>query len=240
VRLAVVVLLMSVAGCATQPSVVAWARAPQTELAPPPPTGPLRVVHQALIAGQWRRSDDETWRRSGERDAVLDYAARTLGCPVAALKADKPHHLWIVDGCAQGVFASVSQWLRAPSEVQVLATEFFFNLANEDPATAYDAMLPAVPGGDGEWLVQGDRGDVLTNLEQLAAINHAGARDLGCPRSRVAHDVVSLRGGRITIVEGCDRRATYLDTDPHAWRLLSIVDLGRVNADAAAASRAGS
>jgi hypothetical protein len=226
-RLGFTLVVLSAVGCAPQAFVVDQAKAARPDaVAMQTATWPPHVVHRALVDGQWRDSDDDAWRAAGEREAVLDYAARILGCPVAALKADKPHRLWIVDGCAQGVFASVAQWLRPiPPERETVVTELFIDVASEDPARAYDAMLRAVPGGDGEWFVQGDGGDVLRNLERLAAINLSGARDLVCSRSRVAHDVVSLRGGHLTIVEGCARRATYLDDDPRTWRLLSIVDL---------------
>jgi hypothetical protein len=185
--------------------------------------GPLRVTHRALVDGRWQTRDDAAWQDGGEREALLDYAARRLGCRAADLRAQRPHHLWIVEGCSNGVFASVAQWLRSgPARTQVLASEFFVDVANEDPAAAWEAMQRAVPGGDGEWLVDGDGGEVARELGRLVAINAAGAHDLACPRSRVSHDHVRLRGTTLTIVEGCGRRATYLDTDPRVWRLVAV------------------
>jgi hypothetical protein len=235
-RLCVALIVLSVAGCVHPAFIPDLAKDLQADTARKQETRlPVRLAHQALVDGQWRQSDDETWRARGEREAVLDYAARLFGCRVATLKAEKPHGLWMIDGCAQGVFVSVSQWVQpTPTEPQILATEFFVDVATEPAAAAYDAMLPAVPAGDGTWYVQGAGGDVVHNLERLAAINDAGARALACPRSRVAHDVVSLRGGRMTIVEGCERRATFLDDEPRVWRLLSIVDLRREHAAAQA------
>ena len=191
------------------------------------PTPPLESVHAVFVDGDWQQSDDSAWHREGERRAVLDYAARRLGCRVSDLTADKRSDLWIVDGCGRGVFANVTQW--RDEGTRRLATEFFVDIANEDPDTAWDAMVRAVHE-EGRWLVQSDAGDVVERLARLVAINAAAARVLQCPRSGVTHERVSLRGASMIIGEGCQRRATFLDSDPRSWRLLSIVDLAAVDA----------
>jgi len=175
-------------------------------------------VTAGLVGGTDRLYTYEEWKAHGSDDVVRDEASREFQCALGELSVDQPYHrAYVITGCGhRGVFV-----------VESLADDQTHKMpGHEDGAyvtwwRAVNVVAPVEPPS------APIAGTMLANAKRWIDLVKQGAKDLECSPGELTPDFVPQgKAPSVPLVEGCGKRAIYVDdVDPNPIRLTSIVPI---------------
>lgn len=160
--------------------------------------------------------------------AVAEVARADLACPETAARpvanGGMPWSFWTASGCGRS-----ATYLGAVRRQRARVETSTFGFVRVGDGSLRAAMASALPeAADSDYAVRGfnptSRDMFLGDLSDLDALVAQASRDLECPaRSLVPSYDARLRHAQISVVEGCDKRVTYMPGTRPPFRAVAVV-----------------